>query len=163
MMAGWDFFSHDCNRGGLVSMLFSVITFLTQRNIPFYVCLKSIALCNYRSRCCSSAALVQNIGKFGAKKHFTDHRAVKIYHFRTTSFAVMKSIWIFDMFLDFLINDEQFSLHCHSICSSRDNLTQPPWRVRKRTVSNKLFKKLFLGRFPLINYFYHLIEISYDF
>ena len=79
MMAGWDFFSRDCNRGSLVSMLFSVITFLTQHNVPFYVCLKSIALCNYRSRCCSSATLVQNIGEFGAKKLVTEHRTAKTF------------------------------------------------------------------------------------
>ena len=80
MIAGWDFFSRDCNRGSLVSMLFSEIPFfLTQHNVPFYVCLKSIALCNYRSRCCSSATLVQNIGEFGAKKHVTKHRTAKTF------------------------------------------------------------------------------------
>lgn len=34
----------------------------------YYVCLKSIARCNCRSRCCSSAAIVWNIWELGAKK-----------------------------------------------------------------------------------------------
>ena len=58
---------------------FQKYLFLTQHNVPFYVCLKSIALCNYRSQCCSSATLVQNIGEFGAKKHVTKHRTAKTF------------------------------------------------------------------------------------
>ena len=39
--------------------------------------LKSITTCNCRSHCCSSATLVWNIGKFRAKKYFTDHWTAK--------------------------------------------------------------------------------------
>ena len=104
-MTGWDFFNRDCNRGGLVSMLFSVITFLTQHNVPFYVCLKSIALCNYRSRCCSSATLVQNIGEFGAKKLITEHRTAKTFTISRPQALRLWNIFEFLTFLDFLIND----------------------------------------------------------
>ena len=43
----------------------------------YCVCLKNITLCDCQSRCCSSAVLFQNIGEFGAKKYFTDHRTAK--------------------------------------------------------------------------------------
>ena len=41
----------------------------------FCVCVKRKTLCNCLcSSSCDSASLIQNIGEFGAKKYFTDHR-----------------------------------------------------------------------------------------
>ena len=56
--------------------------FVRCENFDFCVCLKSIALksiiLNYRfRRCCSSVALIGNMGQFGAKKYFTVRRAAK--------------------------------------------------------------------------------------
>ena len=62
----------------------------------FCVCVKHITLCNCL---CSSSSpfscdfvnVIRNIGKFGAKNYFTDHRtAITIYGFRD-SVPVLKS------------------------------------------------------------------------
>ena len=57
----------------------------------FWVCMKRITLCNCLcSSSCFSASRIRNIGEFGVKNNFTDHRTANtIYVFRD-SFSVLK-------------------------------------------------------------------------
>ena len=63
---------------------------------PLYcVWVKRITLCNClcsssSSSSCFSASLIRNIGEFGAKNYFTDHRTANTMHGFIDSFLVLK-------------------------------------------------------------------------
>ena len=58
----------------------------------YCVCVKRIMLCHclYSSSCCFSASAIWNIGVFGAKSYFTDHRRANAIHSFTDSFPAFK-------------------------------------------------------------------------
>ena len=61
----------------------------------YCVCVKRKTLCNYLcssfySSSCDSASLIRNIGKFGAKNYFTDHRTANTIHGFRDSVPVLK-------------------------------------------------------------------------
>ena len=62
-----------------------------QFNFAFCICVKRKTLCNCLcSSSYDSASLIQNIGKFRAKKHFTDHQAANTIHGFRDSFPAHK-------------------------------------------------------------------------
>ena len=59
----------------------------------YCVCVKRKMLCNWPCCCsssCDSTVLIRNIGKFGAKSYFTDHRTANTIHGFGGSVPVLK-------------------------------------------------------------------------
>ena len=80
-------------RKSLTAKLFAHLFILFSLMLTFFcVCVKCITLCNYlcSSSCYFSASLIRNIGEFGAKSYFTDHRRGNALHGFLDSFPVYK-------------------------------------------------------------------------
>ena len=71
--------------------------------IYYCVCVKRVTLCNCLcSSCyCFSASFIGNIGEFGAKNYFTDHRTANTIHGFRDSFLVLKILGCYQVMQKF--------------------------------------------------------------